>query len=166
MKRPSADPTVDSRRVVVDVAAWQRQLGLERFEPVFRAHEIDCDVLPELTDSDLEKLGLPLGPRKKLLKAIAELATEQAGPADPATPSPRPMVHEAERRQLTVMFRDLVIRRYEDAVSGAVARYGGHVAKFLGDGVLCYFGWPLAYEDQAERASAPDSRPSPRSRGS
>jgi predicted ATPase/class 3 adenylate cyclase len=152
----------------VDIAAWLRELGLERYEPAFRENEIDWEVLPELTEGDLEKLGLPLGPRKKLLKAIAALSADPAPATHPA-PSPSRGAPEAERRQLTVMFADLVgstalaarldpeetrdiIRAYQDVVAGAVARFGGHIAKFMGDGVLCYFGWPAAHEDAAERA--------------
>jgi hypothetical protein len=125
-----------------------------------------------LSDADLKTLGLPMGPRKLVLAAIAEL-----GKRDPATtagiepipgsgPSPRP---EAERRQLTVMFVDLagstalsgqldpeemgeVIRTYQTAVAEEIRRVDGHVAKFMGDGVLAYFGWPRAHEDEAERA--------------
>ncbi|MFP6749376.1 MAG: adenylate/guanylate cyclase domain-containing protein, partial [Alphaproteobacteria bacterium] len=124
--------------------------------------------LPAITDDDLKELGLPLGPRRRILMATrtAQAATPEPagrgqGEAAPAS--------EAERRQLTVMFCDLVgstalsqqldpedlrdiMRAYQDAVSGAIVRYGGHVAKYLGDGVLAYFGWPQAYEDQAERA--------------
>ena len=154
----------------MDVAAWLRELGLERYEPVFREHEIDWDVLPELTDADLEKLGLPLGPRKKLLRAIARTSAESATPsADEMLPSAEPTTSEAERRQLTVVFCDLVgstelagrldpedmrdvVRAYQNAVAGEIARFEGHVAKFLGDGVLAYFGWPRAHEDEAERA--------------
>jgi class 3 adenylate cyclase len=152
----------------VDISAWLRELGLERYEPVFRDNEIDWEVLPELTAGDLEKLGLQLGPRKKLLKAIAGLSAKTSAVSVEAAPSSRPVSPEAERRQLTVMFADLVgstalaarldpemrdvIRAYQDAVAGAVARFGGHIAKFMGDGVLCYFGWPTAHEDAAERA--------------
>jgi class 3 adenylate cyclase/predicted ATPase len=147
----------------MDVEVWLRQLGLERFAPAFREHEIDDDLLPDLTEADLEKLGLPLGPRNKLLKAIAELGAAPVGPA------PVPAQSAAERRQLTVMFCDLVgstalsrrldpeelgrlMRAYQNAVAGEVARLEGHVAKYLGDGVLAYFGWPRAHEDAAERA--------------
>ncbi len=151
------------------IADWLRQLGLERYEPVFRDHEIDWEVLPELTEGDLEKLGLPLGPRKKLLKAIAGLTgTPTAVLTEPA-PHLRPVPPEAERRQLTVMFVDLVgstalsrrldpedmsavIRAYQGTVAGEITRFEGHVAKFMGDGVLAYFGWPQAHEDEAERA--------------
>jgi class 3 adenylate cyclase len=152
-----------------------RGLGLERYEQAFRDAEITPEALPELTDADLRELGLPLGPRKIMLKAIrrladpsvttvgaAEAAPAEAGPDMAAVPS------QAERRQLTVLFADLVgstalsstldpeemrevIRAYQNAVAGEVARFEGHVAKFMGDGVLAYFGWPRAHEDEAER---------------
>ena len=157
------------RRTAVDIAAWLRELGLERFEPVFRDNEIDWEVLPELTDADLEKLGLPLGPRKKLLKAIAGLSGKPTAVSTEVAPCPRPVAPEAERRQLTVLFCDLVgstelsarldpedmsavIRAYQSAVAGEITHFEGHVAKFMGDGVLAYFGYPKAHEDDAERA--------------
>src|SRR6202163_2245110 len=152
----------------MDVGAWLRGLGLGQYEGAFRENEIESDVLPELTEGDLEKLGLPLGPRKRILKAIANLggADTASGTASLARPSPE---DAAERRQLTVMFCDLagstalsarldpedmrqVIRAYQDVCSGIIARYSGFVAKFMGDGVLAYFGFPRAHEDDAERA--------------
>ncbi len=147
-----------------DTQRWLDDLGLAKYGEVFAENEIDFGVLTHLDEDDLKDLGLPMGPRKKLLAAIAELGTSA-----PATAVPDIAVHEAERRQLTVMFVDLVgstalsgrldpedlrevMRRYQDAVAGAVTEYGGHVAKYLGDGVLAFFGWPHAHEDQAERA--------------
>src|SRR5215468_4291087 len=152
----------------MDIGSWLRSLGLGQYEALFRASEIDADILPELTDVDLEKLGVPLGHRKRLLRAISGLAAGETL-AVPA-PSTRAKPHDAaERRQLTVMFCDLVgstalsarfdpeelreeIRAYQNAVSGVVTRYDGFVAKFMGDGVLAYFGYPRAHEDDAERA--------------
>src|SRR6516162_8549621 len=152
----------------MDVGGWLRTLGLGRYEALFRASEIDADILPELTEVDLEKLGLPLGHRKRLLRAISGLTTAETSATPSASTGPQP--HDgAERRQLTVMFCDLVgstalsarfdpeelreeIRAYQNAVSGVVARYDGFVAKFMGDGVLAYFGYPRAHEDDAERA--------------
>jgi class 3 adenylate cyclase len=150
----------------VDIAIWLRGLGLQRYEPAFRESEITAAVLPELTEADLKELGLPLGPRKLLLKAIASLPNRLE--PEPA-PGPKATFREAERRQLTVMFVDLVgstalsakldpedmrevIRAYQNTVAGEIGRLEGHVAKFMGDGVLAYFGWPRAHEDEAERA--------------
>ena len=149
----------------MDLGVWLRGLGLERYEQAFREGEIDLEVLPELTDADLKELGLPLGPRRKLLKAILALSDG----ADAKSP-PETAVHfPAERRQLSVLFVDLVgstalsarldpedmgavIRAYHGACAEVVERWGGHVAKYMGDGVLAYFGWPRAHEDEAERA--------------
>jgi class 3 adenylate cyclase/predicted ATPase len=158
------------------IAQWLDQLGLIQYASVFADNAVDFEVLPELTEADLESLGMLLGHRKKLLKAIAGLSIDTDTPAN--APGERPRVPKAERpgasagaerRQVTVMFCDLVgstelsgrldpedlrevMRHYQDAVAGAVTRYEGYVAKFLGDGVLAYFGWPQAHEDQAERA--------------
>jgi class 3 adenylate cyclase len=152
----------------MDVGNWLRGLGLEQYEALFRANEIDADILPELTDADLEKLSVPLGHRKRLLRAISGLAAAEISAAPSAPTGAKP--HDAaERRQLTVMFCDLVgstalsvrfdpeelreeLRAYQNACSGVVARYDGFVAKFMGDGVLAYFGYPRAHEDDAERA--------------
>jgi class 3 adenylate cyclase len=148
----------------VDISAWLRELGLERYEQAFKKGEIDPAILPELTDADLKELGIPLGPRKQLLKAISALAAGTGPPSARDTRRP-----EAERRQLTVMFADLVgstelaarldpedmgqvIRAYHGACTEVVERWGGHVAKYMGDGVLAYFGWPQAHEDDPERA--------------
>jgi class 3 adenylate cyclase/predicted ATPase len=148
----------------MDVADWLRRLGLEQYEPAFRANEIDAKVLPSLTAEDLKDLGISLvGHRRRLLDAIAALAGEV--PAAPDT-----LVRaDAERRQLTVMFCDLVgstelssrldpedlrevITAYHRAVAEVVAGFDGFVAKYMGDGVLVYFGYPRAHEDDAERA--------------
>jgi class 3 adenylate cyclase/predicted ATPase len=152
----------------MDLGGWLRSLGLGQYETTFRESEIDTDVLPELTAIDLEKLGVPLGHRKRLLKAIAGLgATETLTPA--LGPAPVRPDTAAERRQVTVMFSDLVgstalsarmdpedlrevIAAYQKCVAETVRRFGGFVAKYMGDGVLVYFGYPQAYEDEAERA--------------
>jgi class 3 adenylate cyclase/tetratricopeptide (TPR) repeat protein len=149
----------------MDVGGWLRSLGLPQYEATFRASEIDGEVLRELTDGDLEKLGLPLGHRKRLLKAIAALDGQMA-----LAHRPEPASKEgAERRQLTVMFCDLVgstalsarldledmreiIGAYQRCCAKDIAKAGGFVAKYMGDGVLAYFGYPQAHEDDAERA--------------
>src|SRR5262245_6820988 len=152
----------------MEVGGWLRSLGLGRYEARFRASEIDADILPELTDVDLKELGVPLGHRKRLLRAISGLAATETSAAPSASTGAKPH-SAAERRQLTVMFCDLVgstalsvrfdpeelreeIHAYQNAVSGVVARYDGFVAKYMGDGVLAYFGYPRAHEDDAERA--------------
>jgi class 3 adenylate cyclase len=145
---------------MADIVAWLKAHGLEKFASAFAQHEIDFDTLGLLTEDDVRELGLPLGPRRRLLAALGVLRSE-------AAPSPR---DEAERRQLTVMFVDLadstalatrldpeamreVLRGYQNTVAGEITRVGGHVAKLMGDGVLAYFGWPRAHEDDAERAA-------------
>jgi class 3 adenylate cyclase len=153
----------------MDVGAWLRGLRLGRYEDVFRENEVEADVLSYLTEVDLEKLGLPLGARKRVLNAIADLGGATKALRARAVAGAVPEEDAAERRQLTVMFCDLagstalsarldpedmrqVIRAYQDACSGVVARYDGFVAKFMGDGILAYFGFPHAHEDDAERA--------------
>jgi class 3 adenylate cyclase/tetratricopeptide (TPR) repeat protein len=162
----------------VDIAAWLRDLGLERYEQAFLDNDVHVGLLPDLSEADLEKLGVAsLGHRKVLLRAIEVLrppAAEAAGgtaiadEASQARPSPASRA-EAERRQLTVIFVDLVgstelsasldpedmrevIRAYQDTCAGIITRFEGFVAKFMGDGVLAYFGYPKAHEDEAERA--------------
>ncbi len=153
----------------VDVGDWLRSLGLGQYEAVFRESAIEADVLPELTDQHLKDLGVSLGRRLRMLRAIRGLAAGEAVSGQPAA-KPEPKPHDAaERRQLTVMLCDLVgstaisaqldpedmrhvIRAYQDACSGVVARYDGFVAKFMGDGILAYFGFPYAHEDDAARA--------------
>ena len=153
----------------MDVGGWLRSLGLGQYEALFRASEIDADILPELTEVDLEKLGVPLGHRKRLLRAISGLTAAETSTAPSASAGPKP--HDAaERRQLTVMFCDLVgstplstrfdpedlreiVGAYHGCVTDTVARFGGFVAKYMGDGVLIYFGYPEAHEDDAERAA-------------
>ena len=153
-----------------DIATCLRDLGLERYEQAFLDAEVTPETLPELTDADLRELGLPLGPRKAVLKAIRDMASLTA--AEDARAGAGPSVSfppQAERRQLTVLFADLVgstalssrldpeemrevLRAYQNAVAGEMLRFEGYVAKLLGDGVLAYFGWPRAHEDDAERA--------------
>jgi class 3 adenylate cyclase len=160
----------------MDVVVWLRGLGLGKYEAAFRENEIDDTVLPNLTAEDLKDLGVSLvGHRRKLLDAIAALRTdagakapssEAATTSSASTASPE---DRAERRQVTVMFSDLVgstalsarmdpedlrevISAYQKCVGETVCRFGGFVAKYMGDGVLVYFGYPEAHEDDAERA--------------
>jgi class 3 adenylate cyclase len=153
----------------MDIAEWLRGLNLSRYEAAFRDNEIDWDVLPDLTDFDLERLGVPMGHRKRLLRAIAKLGAAPVEAPPPSRATPRPWVARGERRQLTLMFCDLVgstalaarldpedmaelIHEFQGAVSTAIAKFDGLVAKWLGDGALIYFGYPRAHEDDAERA--------------
>jgi class 3 adenylate cyclase/pimeloyl-ACP methyl ester carboxylesterase len=153
----------------MDVSTWLRDLGLEDYVQAFQANHIDPQVLPRLTADDLIGLGITsIGHRRKLLDAIAALDQGRA----PAAPEPTTLAGrrlEAERRQLTVLFCDLVgstalaarldpedlcevMRGYQATCAEVIGQFEGHVAKFLGDGVLAYFGWPRAHEDDAERA--------------
>ncbi|MGI9450544.1 MAG: adenylate/guanylate cyclase domain-containing protein [Geminicoccaceae bacterium] len=155
--------------------SWLEELGLSRYAEALEIQDIDFRSVNYLTEDDLKELGFSIGHRRVMLAAIEVRASanvdEPAKPdADEVVQRSAPAdVEHAERRQLTVMFCDLVgstplsrqldpevlrdvLRRYHNAVASAVIGYGGHVAKFLGDGVLAYFGWPRAYEDQAERA--------------
>ena len=160
----------------MDVVVWLRSLGLGKYEAAFRENEIDETVLPSLTEEHLKQLGITaLGHRVKLLDAIAALrkgASGKTASVDAATASSAPSPHpedRAERRQITVMFSDLVgstalsarmdpedlrevISAYQKCVAETVLRLGGFVAKYMGDGVLIYFGYPHAHEDDAERA--------------
>jgi class 3 adenylate cyclase len=161
----------------MDIGGWLRSLGLEKYEAVLRDNEIDEAVLHKLTEDHLRELGFPLGARLKLLDAIAALgiASPAAAPRDKLPPLQSPPVTAAtaeavaERRQVTVMFSDLVgstalaarmdpedlrdiISAYQKCVAETVQRFGGFVAKYMGDGVLVYFGYPQAREDDAERA--------------
>jgi class 3 adenylate cyclase/predicted ATPase len=154
-----------------EIADWLKKLGMSEYTDRFVQNRIDLSVLPDLTDQDLEKLGVLLGDRRKMLRAIGDLGgvsvavTSSSAPVA-AKPTRR---DDAERRQLTVMFTDLVgstalstkldpedmrsvIGAYHKCVADTVARFEGFVAKYMGDGVLVYFGYPQAHEDDAERA--------------
>jgi class 3 adenylate cyclase/tetratricopeptide (TPR) repeat protein len=156
----------------MDVAGWLRSLGLEQYEEAFRENAIDDTVLPNLTAEDLKDLGVGIvGHRRKLLDAIAALraaSNTRAAPPD-ALPTIDRSREDAERRQVTVMFCDLVgstalsarldpedmrevISAYQRCVADTVRRFDGFVAKYMGDGILIYFGYPQAHEDDAERA--------------
>jgi class 3 adenylate cyclase len=156
----------------IEITDWLRSLGLEQYAPAFRENEIDERVLPSLTAEDLKDLGVALvGHRRRLLDAIAKLSEgEPPVEASAATGPVAAASGEAERRQLTVMFCDLVgstplstrfdpedlreiVGAYHRCVTDTVARFGGFVAKYMGDGVLVFFGYPQAHEDDAERAA-------------
>jgi class 3 adenylate cyclase/predicted ATPase len=154
----------------MDIAAWLQGLGLERYVPAFHDNEIDWEVLPKLTSEDLREIGVAaIGHRRKLLDAIAALGATLPTAAVMAAPFDAPAPTNAERRQLTVMFCDLVgstalsarldpedlrevYAAYHRVVAEVVAGFDGFVAKYMGDGVLVYFGYPRAHEDDGERA--------------
>jgi len=161
-KRQNGCPVVKgATETKLDIGEWLRSLGLQSYEQTFRDNGIDLEILPHLTVEDLKEIGVQaVGHRRKLLDAIGLLPAHLAADRSPAS---------VERRQLTLMFVDLVgstdlsrrldpeelrevMRAYSNTVAGEIARLEGHVAKFLGDGVQAYFGWPRASEDAAEQA--------------
>ena len=153
---------------MTNLVAWLEEHGLGQFAQVLIDNDIDLDLLPSLTEEDLRELGFSLGHRRRFLNALKEAAP----PADSSGRGPGEAAGDpesAERRQLTLMFCDLVgstelsdrldpeemsavLNGYHNAVGSAVTQHGGHVAKLLGDGVLAYFGWPQASEAAAEGA--------------
>lgn len=152
----------------MDIDRWLEGIGLAEYAELFRSNNIDGELLRQLTGDDLKEIGVTsLGHRKRLLKAVAALsATLGAYASTRATPAKGLL---PERRQLTVMFADLVgstalskqldpedmselIRTYQNTIAGEISRLEGHIAQYIGDGVLAYFGWPRAHEDDAERA--------------
>ena len=154
-----------------DLTQWLERLGLGQYAQLLAENDIDFEVLPRLTDDNLRELGLSLGHRVKLKAAIDSLSPQKSSTRSDAPSARQTELHpaEAERRQVTVMFCDLVgstalsklidpedyrdlIRSYQDACADVVKRFDGFIAKFMGDGVLIYFGWPRAHEDDAERA--------------
>jgi class 3 adenylate cyclase/predicted ATPase len=157
----------------IRIAQWLERRGLAQHARAFKEHKIGLDVLPQLGDDDLKELAIPLGDRKRLLKAIADLRTSLESADDAMTSAaargPPTRRVDPERRQLTLLFCDLVawtelstrldpedlrevVYAYQACVAAVVERFEGHVAKYLGDGVLVYFGYPRAHEDDAERA--------------
>lgn len=156
---------------MTDIGDWLEALGLGKYAANFAESEVELSDLAELSDDDLIEIGLPLGPRRRILKALRPesgqpAASPEAAESNPEAPD-RPAM--AERRQLTVMFCDLVgstelstrldpeeyretMGVYQDICAGVITRYDGYVAKFMGDGVLAYFGWPRGHENDAERA--------------
>ena len=156
------------------IADWLNQLGMSEYAQRFAENDIEIDLLNELTDQDFDRLGVSLGHRRRMLRAIRELnaspteAVTKPRASVPTASEPAPE-DRAERRQVTVMFSDLVgstalsarmdpedlrevISAYQKCVAETVGRFGGFVAKYMGDGVLIYFGYPQAHEDDAERA--------------
>ncbi len=160
------DPQHEERRLMVNVEGWLKELGLEQYADAFAEHDIDAETLGNLTGEDLKEIGVAsVGHRRRLLDAIGYLAANlpaRSGKVLDRAP-------EAERRQLTLMFCDLVgstalsarldpedwrelLQKYQDVSSAAIRRFDGFVAKYQGDGILAYFGYPQAHEDDAERA--------------
>jgi class 3 adenylate cyclase len=155
---------------VREIAEWLEKLGMSEYAERFAENDIDASVLPHLTDQSLKELGVSLGHRLKILAAIRDLGGPTPVASEPALAPAEPRPHDsAERRQVTVMFSDLVgstalsarmdpedlrevISAYQKCVAETVQRFGGFVAKYMGDGVLVYFGYPQAHEDDAERA--------------
>src|SRR5947207_624217 len=151
------------------ISAWLDGLGLGNYATIFAENAIDLDVLPDLNETDLKRLGVALGHRKRILRAIADLSSGSSLPesgsfADVATPE-----SETERHHPTVLFCDIVgsttlaiqldpedlsgvIRRFQATCATIITHNGGHVARFMGDGILAYFGYPQAHEDDAENA--------------
>lgn len=150
-----------------DLRKLLESLGLSQYGDLFERHDIDLAALVELGEDDLKELGVSLGHRVRLRKSIADLRAQGVPVAQPEARPAQPQ--EGERRQLTVMFCDLVgssqlasrldpeemrdiVRAYQQTCAAVVERFGGHLAQYLGDGVLAYFGYPQAHEDAAGRA--------------
>jgi class 3 adenylate cyclase/tetratricopeptide (TPR) repeat protein len=174
MKMRESDREREEPMAPGTIAEWLTKLGLPQYVALFEREQIDLDALPHVTDADLRNLKLPTGPRVKILAAARELESSRAAEASQpgpttARPSSQPLSRRAERRQLTVMFCDLVgstqlsqkldpealrelMTTYQQACGRVIDKYEGHVAQYLGDGVMAYFGWPRAHEDDAERA--------------
>jgi class 3 adenylate cyclase len=156
----------------MDVAGWLKRLGLERYEPAFRENQIDTDLLRKLTADDLKDLGITLvGDRRRLLEAISALR-DRGGETEPAAQpvsEHRPVTTNVERRQITVLFCDIVdstaistrldpedlrsiITAFQSKVAETAGVFAGFVARYMRDGALLYFGYPRAQETDSERA--------------
>ncbi len=155
-----------------DIGAWLEGLGLAQYAAAFEANDIGRDVLSELTEADLQQIGVSLGHRKLMLRALREAgagAATQQDTASQGTPAVEATTAEGERRQVTVLFSDMVgstelstrldpeeyrrvMLRYQESVIAAVQRFDGYVQQIQGDGVVAYFGYPIAHEQEAERA--------------
>lgn len=165
--------TFERAIAMVTMREWLEERGLGEYIKAFEAEQIDLDALSELNDADLKDLGLPMGPRRKIIREITSMPLAADVPvAASETPTEGPGktgMPEAERRQITVMFCDLVgstalaeqldpedlralMQAYQQACRAVIERYDGHVAQYLGDGLMTYFGWPQAHEEDAERA--------------
>src|ERR1700730_14898613 len=153
----------------MQIADWLQKLGMSEYAQRFAENRIDLSVLPDLTDQDLEKMGVVLGDRRKILRAISLIPSEAPAVPQATAADEWPRQDTAERRQLTIMFCDLVgstalsarldpedlrpiIGDYHRCCKELVERNGGFIAKYMGDGVLSYFGYPQAHEHDAERA--------------
>ena len=155
----------------MDIDGWLRGIGFTQYAEIFRANDVDGELLGRLTNDDLKDIGVAsFGHRKKLLEAIAALVAPPEAPSPTPVAATGPETHDtAERRQVTVMFSDLVgstalsarmdpedlrevISAYQKCIAETVHRFDGFIAKYMGDGVLIYFGYPQAHEDDAERA--------------
>src|SRR6202048_2371954 len=167
--KTAADKSIGRQNL--DIDGWLHGIGLAQYAETFRANDIDGELLGRLTNDDLKDIGVvSFGHRKKLMEAIAALVVAPEAPAPIPVTATEPKTQDtAERRQVTVMFSDLVgstalsarmdpedlrevISAYQKSVAETVQRFGGFVAKYMGDGVLVYFGYPQAHEDDAERA--------------
>jgi class 3 adenylate cyclase len=152
-----------------DLKLWLEGLGLGKYLKAFQGHDVDLSVVPDLTDEDLEKIGLSLGHRRKFLAAAAKLRAEAPSLVEPMDHSPTQPRTATERRQVTVVFVDVVgstalgakldpedllrlLRRYREECVAVTQKYEGFVAQYLGDGMLVYFGFPQGQEHAAERA--------------
>jgi len=156
-------------------ATWLANIGLGGYESVFASNNIDFDVIRSLSEADLREIGVALGDRKRLLQAVARLDDQRTTPVLPPASAtrllgePASLSRSGERRHLTVLFCDLVgstalgekldpeelaslLRAYRIFCGNVIARYDGFIARYVGDGILTYFGWPTAHEDDAERA--------------
>jgi class 3 adenylate cyclase len=170
LKRNIAPKAAEHRSSAMQqIAGWLDNLGMSEYAERFAENKIDVSVLRHLTDQDLKDIGVALGHRRKILAAIAEFAGAAPAVSKPVIAAGPKAQDTAERRQVTVMFSDLVgstalsaridpedlrevISAYQKCVAETVRRFGGFVAKYMGDGVLVYFGYPQAHEDDAERA--------------
>lgn len=151
-----------------DLLTWLERLGLSKYAAALEENDVDLELLRRLSEQDLRELGLPLGARKRILQAVAETHEPSTTSAQPLAGRDAEPVAAPERRQITVMFADIVgatslseeldpedlrslVLAYQEACAEAVSRHGGHIAQYLGDGILAYFGYPQAHEDDAVR---------------